>query len=163
MEEKPINLNNIMKNTEKDKNLIEGSKTTNIEKNEISKELNNPKNNTISENINLSESYKKEKNLHHTDDNNKNEYITNSNKDNKTQEINEKINNNNSNNMNNSKLKSALKGSNIKIKKIKKEILSIFNDKVIMEQLEQLQLNNSPLNIIDDFFKYQKNYEDKIE
>ena len=70
---------------------------------------------------------------------------------------------NNTINENSPKLKSALKGSNTKIKKIKKKIIQIFDDKIIMDKIEQFQLDNNPLNNIDIFYKFQEEYENKLE
>ena len=71
---------------------------------------------------------------------------------------------NKSNNLINSKFKSSLRGSYPKIKKIKKEIMEIFNDKKIIEKLNHFQNEyNSINNNIDNFILFQEQYENNLE
>ena len=82
----------------------------------------------------------------------------------------ENINNNtllNKNENNNSsitsKFKSSLRGSNPKIKKIKREIIDIFNDKIIIDKLNHFQNEYNSINQIDNFISFQEQYDNKLE
>ena len=61
-----------------------------------------------------------------------------------------------------SKRKSSLKGSKNKIKNIKKEIMNIFDEDRIMDRLQNFENNYNSINI-NDIYKYQEIYENKLE
>ena len=134
--------------TNKKEIIQEDKKEEIIDKNSIieNNSINNMQQDTISDNLNINN----EINLKNDS------IITNS-----RSELNEKsdiLNNDNS-----LKLKSALKGSSTKIKKIKRQIIQIFEEKIIMEKIDKLQIENNPFNYIDNFDKFQEDYENKLE
>ena len=191
-EEKQINTNEIINDKlefDKDKNVNDVIKTETTQDNESSSPINNTNNNNNSEVLNQEEANKKEiiqedkkeeiidKNINNENNspnniqqdsifdnlniNNEIYLKSDSNIINEKSDLNEKsdiLNNENS-----SKLKSALKGSSTKIKKIKKQILQIFEEKIIMEKIDELQLDNNPFNYIDKFYKFQEDYENQLE
>ena len=54
-------------------------------------------------------------------------------------------------NNNNPKINSSLKLSSTKIKKIKNQIMEIFNDNITTDKIVHYKIDNNPLNIIDNF------------
>ena len=191
-EEKQINTNEIINDKlefDKDKNVNDIIKTETTQDNESSSPINNTNNNNNLEVLNQEEANKKEiiqegkkEEIIGKNCNNENNSSNNKEQDtildnlNINNEINLKndsniINEKNDlneksdilNNDNSSKLKSALKGSSTKIKKIKKQILQIFDEKIIMEKIDKLQLDNNPFNYIDNFYKFQEEYENQLE
>jgi len=191
-EEKQINTNEIINDKlefDKDKNVNDIIKTETTQDNESSSPINNTNNNTNLEVLNQEETNKKEiiqegkkEEIIDKNSNNENNSSNNLQQDNiiDNLNINNEINLKNDsniineksdlneksdilNNDNSSKLKSALKGSSTKIKKIKKQILQIFDEKIIMEKIDKLQLDNNPFNYIDNFYKFQEDYENQLE
>lgn len=191
-EEKQINTNEIINDKlefDKDKNVNDIIKTETTQDNESSSPINNTNNNTNLEVLNQEETNKKEiiqegkkEEIIDKNSNNENNSSNNIQQDNilDNLNINNEINLKNDsniineksdlneksdilNNDNSSKLKSALKGSSTKIKKIKKQILQIFDEKIIMEKIDKLQLDNNPFNYIDNFYKFQEDYENQLE
>ena len=191
-EEKQINTNEIINDKlefDKDKNVNDIIKTETTQDNESSSPINNTNNNNNLEVLNQEETNKKEiiqegkkEEIIDKNCNNENNSSNNIQQDNilDNLNINNEINLKNDsniineksdlneksdilNNENSSKLKSALKGSSSKIKKIKKQILQIFDEKIIMEKIDKLQLDNNPFNYIDNFYKFQEDYENQLE
>ena len=191
-EEKQINTNEIINDKlefDKDRNVNDIIKTETTQDNESSSPINNTNNNNILEVLNQEETNKKEiiqegkkEEIIDKNCNNENNSSNNIQQDNilDNLNINNEINLKNDsniineksdlneksdilNNENSSKLKSALKGSSSKIKKIKKQILQIFDEKIIMEKIDKLQLDNNPFNYIDNFYKFQEDYENQLE
>ena len=191
-EEKQINTNEIINDKlefDKDKNVNDIIKTETTQDNESSSPINNTNNNNNLEVLNQEEANKKEiiqegkkEEIIGKNCNNENNSSNNKEQDtildnlninneinlkNDSNIINEKSDLNEKsdilNNDNSSKLKSALKGSSTKIKKIKKQILQIFDEKIIMEKIDKLQLDNNPFNYIDNFYKFQEEYENQLE
>ena len=191
-EEKQINTNEIINDKlefDKDKNVNDIIKTETTQDNESSSPINNNNNNTNSEVLNQEEVNKNEiiqenKKEEIFDKNNNNE--TNSSNHIQQDSIGDNLNINNEINLinesniiniksdlndksdihindNSLKLKSALKGSSSKIKKIKKQIIQIFEEKIIMEKIDKLQIDNNPFNYIDNFYKFQEEYENILE
>lgn len=177
---------------DKDKNVNDIIKTETTQDNESSSPIINSNNNNNLETINQEESNKKEiiqeiQREEVIDKNHNNEHNSSNNikQDNITDNlnINSEINLKNEsdtnniiitkndlndksdsiNNDNSSKLKSALKGSSSKIKRIKKQIIQIFEEKIIMDKIDKLQIENNPFNYIDNFYKFQEEYENKLE
>lgn len=191
-EEKQINTNEIINDKlefDKDRNVNDIIKTETTQDNESSSPINNTNNNNNLEVLNQEETNKKEiiqegkkEEIIDKNCNNENNSSNNIQQDNilDNLNINNEINLKNDsniineksdlneksdilNNENSSKLKSALKGSSSKIKKIKKQILQIFDEKIIMEKIDKLQLDNNPFNYIDNFYKFQEDYENQLE
>lgn len=191
-EEKQINTNEIINDKlefDKDKNVNDIIKTETTQDNESSSPINNTNNNNNLEVLNQEEANKKEiiqegKKEEIIDKNCNNENNSSNNIQQDTildnLNINNEINLKNDSNIINeksdlneksdilindnlSKLKSALKGSSTKIKKIKKQILQIFDEKIIMEKIDKFQLDNNPFNYIDNFYKFQEDYENQLE
>jgi hypothetical protein len=191
-EEKQINTNEIINDKlefDKDKNVNDIIKTETTQDNESPSPMNNTNNNTNSEVLNQEEVNKNEiiqenKKEEIFDKNNNNE--NNSSKNIQQDNIGDNLNINNElnlinesniintksdlndksdipNNDNSLKLKSALKGSSSKIKKIKKQIIQIFEEKIIMDKIDKLQIDNNPFNYIDNFYKFQEEYENILE
>ena len=63
----------------------------------------------------------------------------------------------------NNKRKSSLKGSKEKINYIKKEILKLFDEDKIIENLDYYQNDNYNINNIDNIFSFQEKYETELE
>lgn len=191
-EEKEINTNEIINDKldiDKDKNVNDIIKTETTQDNESSSPINNISNSNNLEVLNQEETNKREiiqedkkEEIINKNSNNENNCINNILQDtisdnlNINNEINLKndsiITNSRSdlndksdilNNDNSLKLKSALKGSTTKIKKIKRQIIQIFEEKNIMEKIDKLQIENNPFNYIDNFDKFQEEYENKLE
>jgi hypothetical protein len=190
-EEKQINTNEIINDKlefDKDKNVNDIIKTETTQDNESSSPINNTNNNNLEvlnqEEINKKEIIQENKKEEIVDKNSNNE----NNSSNHIQQeniidnlnINNEINIKNESNLNNPKsdlneksdilnndnsvkLKSALKGSSSKIKKIKKQIIQIFEEKIIMDKIDKLKIENNPFNYIDNFYKFQEEYENILE
>ena len=176
-EEKQINTNEKINNNiklDKDKITDDINKNEKTLDNESSNQISNIQKNNISENINKCEIIKNEERINDNKNKENKDIITNNNLINeeeinnlniKDEMKNKEMNNENKNNINENvtKLKSALKGSNTKIKKIKKQIMQVFDEKLIMDKIDQLQIDNNPFNNIDYFYKFQEDYENKID
>ena len=178
-EETILNKNEISNNIDKDNNKIinENNKNEIIQENDSSKQITDIQNDNISNNFNSQEikekdlilnENKKEEIIENTDLNKNNNTLNTIIEENKKDNLNENntMNSNdnaNCKNNNNQKSKSSLKGSSSKIKKIKNQIMEIFNDNNIKEKLENYNANNNPNNILENFIKFQEVYESKIE
>jgi hypothetical protein len=191
-EEKQINTNEIINDKlefDKDKNVNDIIKTETTQDNESPSPMNNTNNNTNSEVLNQEEVNKneiiqenKKEEIFDKNNNNENNSSKNIQQDNigDNLNINNELNLINESNINNTKsdlndkndipnndnslkLKSALKGSSSKIKKIKKQIIQIFEEKIIMDKIDKLQIDNNPFNYIDNFYKFQEEYENILE
>ena len=179
-EEITLNSNEVINNIDEENNTILNAKSTKEinQDNDSSKQITDNPNDNIPNNINTLEQKEKDidlskiknkenieilENIDITINHNSSNTITEEN-------INDNLNSNNTissidTNKNNNikKLKSSLKGSSTKIKKIKNQIMEIFNDNNITNKLENYKVNNNPINLIDNFIKFQEIYENKIE
>ena len=179
-EEITLNSNEVINNIDEENNTILNAKSTKEinQDNDSSKQITDNPNDNIPNNINTLEQKEKDidlskiknkenieilENIDITINNNSSNTITEEN-------INDNLNSNNTissidtyKNNNIKKLKSSLKGSSTKIKKIKNQIMEIFNDNNITNKLENYKVNNNPINLIDNFIKFQEIYENKIE
>ena len=179
-EEITLNSNEVINNIDEENNTILNAKSTKEinQDNDSSKQITDNPNDNIPNNINTLEQKEKDidlskiknkenieilENIDITINHNYSNTITEEN-------INDNLNSNNTissidtyKNNNIKKLKSSLKGSSTKIKKIKNQIMEIFNDNNITNKLENYKVNNNPINLIDNFIKFQEIYENKIE
>ena len=179
-EEITLNSNEVINNIDEENNTILNAKSTKEinQDNDSSKQITDNPNDNIPNNINTLEQKEKDidlskiknkenieilENIDITINHNSSNTITEEN-------INDNLNSNNTissidtyKNNNIKKLKSSLKGSSTKIKKIKNQIMEIFNDNNITNKLENYKVNNNPINLIDNFIKFQEIYENKIE
>ena len=179
-EEITLNSNEVINNIDEENNIILNAKSTKEinQDNDLSKQINDNPNDNNPNNINTLEQKEKDIDLSKIKNKENNEIleniditINNNSSNTITEEnINDNLNSNNTissivTNKNNNikKLKSSLKGSSTKIKKIKNQIMEIFNDNNITNKLENYKVNNNPINLIDNFIKFQEIYENKIE
>ena len=180
-DETTLNSNEVINNNNKenDKILNEKNNKEINQENDSSNQITDIQNNNIPNNLNSQELKENDIILKEIKDEGGDENLekkiknTNINSSNTKNEENNKndnlISNNTTNpidinkNKNNPKIKSSLKGSSTKIKKIKNQIMEIFNDNIIRDKLEHYKINNSPISIINNFIKFQEVYENKIE
>ena len=179
-EEITLNSNEVINNIDEENNIILNAKSTKEinQDNDLSKQINDNPNDNNPNNINTLEQKEKDIDLSKIKNKENNEIleniditINNNSSNTITEEnINDNLNSNNTissidtyKNNNIKKLKSSLKGSSTKIKKIKNQIMEIFNDNNITNKLENYKVNNNPINLIDNFIKFQEIYENKIE